>query len=83
MIKLNQISENDMKEIRTSQTPLQTPHKKKSKKLFIDPAVEKFLLMILQPVPVNHTSPQCDFIKNQVLAEVWKKVENAKTKGSY
>jgi hypothetical protein len=72
-----------MKPLRTSSTPLQPSHKKKSKELFIDPAVEKFLLMILQPVSIAHTSPLCDFIKNQVLAEVCKKVENAKAKGSY
>jgi len=55
----------------------------KGRPINISHDVEEFLRLILKPTPVDENSAHSTFIRNAILAEIWEKVQNAKTKGKY
>ena len=49
----------------------------------LSPDVCAFLVEVLKPIKVSHDSPLCDFIKNQVLKEVFDKINTTMARGYY
>lgn len=55
----------------------------KRRVVVLDDAIMKFLMIITQPADLNHDAPHADFIRNNVLEEVRRKIINAENSRSY
>jgi len=51
--------------------------------LNLDPNVMTFLMTITQPKQLNHDASLADFIRNNVLEEIRRKIAYAENKNSY
>ena len=55
----------------------------KRRVVVLDDAIMTFLMTITQPADLDHTASLADFIRNNTLEEIRRKIVNAENKRSY